>query len=124
MDVNNPNTANTWIGDDGSAIHCKRIPIGIWNMDATNVVNVPHGLAGKWKQILSVSVYIRNDNDNLYFSLGEFADFADPLLISGGINQIDNTNIVLRRRTGGGFGFPDFDDGAINRGYVIIMYYQ
>jgi hypothetical protein len=91
----------------------KVVDIGDWNMDATDTVNVVHGLTAS--KIREVSVFIRNDDDS----------FGIPLLCqANNTNAIirGSANIVLSRTTGDIFDNVGYDLTSYNRGWVIIKY--
>ena len=103
----------------------KVIEIGDWNMDTTTVLNtVGHGLPSLvFKNIRTITVIIRNDADSLLFPLDGFDDaLADNLRVNGGVLQLNNTNIILNRRTGGAFDSNLFDSTSFNRGWITIEF--
>lgn len=122
MEFGNPNSANIWVSDDGSKVHCKKISIGIWNMDADESVLIPHGLGANYLNIINCFVAILNDVSSVIYPLYYFQDVADPSLLNGGIQSIGAGGITLMRRVGGSFDNANFDDGAMNRGYIHVMY--
>lgn len=91
--------------------------IGAWNMDSTSSVGVTHGITQN--SIRSIDVVILNDDSNVEHKLSRVDTSGN---IGGGVFSISSTTISLVRTTGGIFDNTGFDDGAINRGYVIITY--
>lgn len=104
------------------ATKTKIIPIGAWNMNASNSKSVAHGIANLDK-IRSVSVMIHDDLGNNYFDLFNYDNGAGN--VSGGITTINSTVIGLICTAGGHFNTDTaFDDGVVNRGYVTIRYVE
>lgn len=123
MDVNNPNSANTWVSDDGKAVHIKMIDIGFWDMDSTDWKGIVHGIADH-KKIVFINAYIFGDNGVTYKSLIQYDQIKNNGIFSGGVRAINNVEIELQRVIGGDFDLPAFSNGGINRGTLVIMYYQ
>jgi len=124
MEINNPNTANTWVSDDGTSIHIKRIAIGAWNMDTTASIIVAHGMGVTVRKLLNISVQITDDTQLQINILNRIDITGGDTLVQGGIDTIDPTNVRLWRADASYFDSVDFDNVAINRGYITIMYYQ
>lgn len=124
MEVNNPNSANTWVSDDGRAIHCKVIEIGAWDMDTDSEKTVVHGMAGIITKILSINIFIHDDLLAEVSPLNKFDNNNHPFLVGGGIYTIDNNLIYLRRTTGGLFDSIAFNSILISRGFIVIHYIQ
>ncbi len=93
--------------------------IGDWNMDSSNTVNVAHGLSTVYKNIKSITVTIRDDNDTNYYTIPNFIQATG--IISAGIVSYDSTNIVIGRTTSGFFDSTTFDSTSYNRGWVTII---
>ena len=75
--------------------------IGAWDMTSTASVNISHGLSQtEFKSIKSISVIIRNDNDDMYYPL-EVGNASGTM--AGYVGSIDATNIVLNRFNNGFF---------------------
>jgi hypothetical protein len=101
-------------------IKMKKIPIGVWNMDATMGINVTHGLTDCLKII---GVFVRIFSDALSnSSLERMGDSADPNLLAGGEGSSGLVAVTVNRRTGGYYDSAFFDDATMNRGYVWILY--
>ncbi len=94
----------------------KVLNIGIWNMDLTPSVSVAHGLV--LTKIRTVEATIIADSGTVVYSLR----YSNAPLNSDGNISWGAANIVLVQRVGGFFDGVAFDDGAMNRGYVIIGY--
>ncbi len=106
--------------DNGTVLRKKVIDTGDWDMDATASLNVAHGLsATEWKTVRVVSAIVRNDADNSYVPV-EYATGAG--VANGAISQIDATNVILGRTTGGNFDSTSFDSTSYNRGWVTLEY--
>ena len=106
--------------DNGTVLRTKIITIGDWNMDTTTSVNVAHGLsATEWKTIRVVQAIVRNDADTAYTPV-DYATGAG--VANGAVAQIDATNIILTRVTGGNYDSTAFDSTGYNRGWVTLEY--
>ena len=106
----------------GNNLIAKVIEIGDWDMNAAASHNVSHGIGASYKNIRSVSVIIRDDDDTNYYKLERVQSNG---VIDGGVGRIEGTLIVLERFTGGFFDSSTFDDvGGVagNRGWVTIWY--
>ena len=106
------------INIDNEVTEPKIIEIGDWDMDATALLGVAHGLVD-YKKIRSISVIIRDDSDIVYYPLNYIDDLV-PL--SGGISIIGTTNITLNRITGAKFDSVTFNSTSYNRGWITINY--
>ena len=96
----------------------KVIPIGVWNMVATPSVTVPHGLS--LASIRKAYAIISNDSSTELLPL----DFSESLVSPDGQLYCLVTGTYLTRRATGAFDNINYDDGAMNRGYVTIEYIQ
>lgn len=96
----------------------KVLEIGAWDMDATTSVNVAHGFVSGAANIREVSAIIVADGGASFSPLMGM-DFGGGL---GGTYVADATNIVLSRVVGGSYDSTSYNDGAINRGYIVIKY--
>ena len=96
----------------------KIIFSGDWNMDSNPSLAVAHGLA--YKKIRSVSVIVRNNDDDGYYDLAQFDGTTG--WCEGGITSIDVTNITLARRGTGFFDHTVFDSTTYNRAWITVMY--
>lgn len=108
------------IETDGVKLKTKVIEIGDWNMVLTDFVIVPHGLGSDYVNIRNVRVIIRHDDDPKHFDLAGVIIFGTA--ISGGVAQIDATNVTLMRIIGGQFDATTFNATSFNRGWVTITY--
>ena len=96
-------------------LNTKSIDIGDWDMDATASVNVAHGLT--LTKIRSVSVLIRNDDDDAYLDIIGTGNDIDAYMSS-----IDSTNVVLDRVGTGSFDGVNYDSTSYNRGWIVLQY--
>jgi hypothetical protein len=103
---------------EGDVVFHKVLDIGPWDMGASNIVSIPHGL--DMSKIVSVSAHVYNDDQDLLFPLeaGNTGPGSDPV---GGW-FLNATNLHLFRTDGEYFDSPDFNDLTINRGKVLIHY--
>ncbi|MFA5048664.1 MAG: hypothetical protein WC516_06590 [Patescibacteria group bacterium] len=95
----------------------KKIPIGVWDMNATATVNITHGVA--LNKILSITAMIINDTLSQIFDLVYSSGTAN---VNGSIQSIDGSIVILARHAGAGFTSALYNDGTINRGYVTFKY--
>ena len=87
------------------------VEIGPWDMQALSSVGVNHGLGDK-DLIRSVSAVIIDDSDLIRVMLADGPE--------GAIGFMDDTQIALNRVNGGFFDSANYNDGVINRGFVLI----
>lgn len=99
-------------------LRTKIIEIGDWDMDTDGNKNVTHGLPD-FKKIREVSVVVRNDADDTYYTLPYSASAGTA---GGGVNLISSTIVNIARVTGGAFDTTDFNATTYNRGWVTITY--
>ncbi len=109
--------------DETRPILKKRLDIGEWNMDATNDVNINHGL-GNFKNIKSINGVIRDDSDVNYnpFYAGRTESTPDTQVW---IRLIDESTVKIYRKTGGAFDSVPYNGTAstvANRGFIFIEY--
>lgn len=116
MDVKNP--PNMFIARHGEPVRIAVLPIGSWNMDVQNGVNVAHTITVS--TITHVSAVILHDNNAFSFNL---ISPTTPTNVQGGIS-IWGANISVYRRLAGFFDNANFNDGVMNRGYVTVFYIQ
>lgn len=103
----------------------KIVEIGTWNMDVFGTKTAAHGLPDV-KKIISAQAMIINDAQTLMVPLDALLDETlDTSLYGGSIWLIDSTDINMRRVTSGFFdGTTSYDSDTINRGYIIIEYFE
>ena len=101
----------------------RAVEIGDWNMTATALKNVTHGLADHQK-IRSITVFIRDDSGAASTIYNLFAPFpfGSSNADDGGLDSIGSTNIVLKRKSGGAFDSGFFNSIGYNRGWVFLEY--
>lgn len=102
-----------WSGSD--LIKNRLIDIGTWDMDATVSITKSLGRDISFNSIVGVHLMIRDDAGSTRF---------DASLIKDGIDKIEvnSTDVILTRTTGGFFDTTDFDDTSISRGTILILY--
>jgi len=94
----------------------KVIEIGNWDMDATQMVQIAHGLT--WADIRVVQVGIINDfSFNIYYL--PYASAADAV---GATFQTQAMVIMIIRFSPGFFDSTDFDATPFNRGFITVWY--
>ena len=105
-------------GTSGTALKCKVLPIGVWNMDAISSVGVFHGVTDS--KIRIISVLIVNDSSSSLTPL----NFADTPSGSGTNGSFSSTlgTLVLLRLTGGYFDNVDYNSVLLDRGFITIWY--
>jgi hypothetical protein len=93
-----------------------QIDIGPWDMDASASITVAHGQISK-EAIRSVQCTVFNDAGDTLFS------FSNN---SGGYFQWNDVNIIMTREGGGAslFDNTSFNDGVINRGFLLIFLFD
>jgi flagellar biosynthesis regulator FlaF len=104
--------------DAGTGLQQTLVSIGVWDMDATDSVNVAHGITN-FEDIVSISGVIYNDAIDTSYPfpyIYEPTNRSDLIL-----GVVDATNINLIRKVGGTFDAATFDDGVMNRGYLVIF---
>jgi len=92
--------------DSTNTLATKIIDIGQWDMDATQSVDVPHGLSNK-QSIRSVNVFIRDDATNVFNKLDRRSE-------DGYLGQITDTNIPLFRTASGTWDNVLYDQTSFN----------
>jgi hypothetical protein len=99
----------------------KRLQIGTWDMVTTATKSVAHGLPQS--RILRVDVIILSDAGSgaAYRSLG-WAGAVGYNGIAAGDVQIGATNLDMTREDGMIFDSANFNDGAMNRGWILVDY--
>lgn len=92
----------------------KTIDIGVWDMDATASVSIPHGVTAT--KIRSVQVWIRDDTDSTLRSIWHNDN--------DGYAQVVLTNINIVRVAAKVFDSTSYDltAGSYNRGFIVITY--
>lgn len=99
-------------------VHTKVVSIGAWNMDTTDSVSVAHGLT--LADIIGYTGWILPDNPGIrypipwYDGVGSIADVY--------FSSESSSYIVINRLPGGAFDNTSYDDGAMNRGYLLIFH--
>jgi hypothetical protein len=115
---------------DDYGLRRKTVEIGTWDMDTTADVEIKHGLivGAAWKNVRSIEVTIRNDDDNTYYT--DSTDTSANADAGIEITKIDEDVVYLARATLGTFDSVNFDkvadpgDASIvyNRGWITVWY--
>lgn len=93
------------------------VDIGDWNMDASNTKSVATGIASN--KIRSVTGFVRDDADALYYPIG-YSDGTGTLELWGGAHA--SGSVTLIRLTGGMFDNANYNATSFNRGWLTITY--
>ena len=97
----------------------KVLGIGDWDMDATGLTVVEHGLPDVTK-IRSINVIIQRDDGAAVWELATWDTAGSEM--DGGTRSVDATTIGLARRAGGTFDTSNFNATSFNRGWVTIEF--
>jgi hypothetical protein len=99
----------------------EEMEIGDWDMDITQTLSVTHSLSTtEWKTVRNISVMIRNNDDNSYTPLDTQSFlFAEQ---AGAVMYINQTEIMLYRRTNNYYDTGDYNDTGFNRGWITFWY--
>ena len=89
----------------------KTIDIGSWDMDTDSTKTIVH--RQDWTKIRTLDAMIINDAESTYYQL-----VGD----TRGSNRAQANTLTLSRGSSGTFDTTNFNDTAINRGYVIVGY--
>jgi hypothetical protein len=104
-------------------LYTKIVNIGAWNMNTTAIKNVPHGLGAGFIKIREVSVMIIDDTSASLSPLNRWDSRGlTAMNMSGGVFNIDGTNVGLDADTNGQYQNNAAYTVAANRGWVIIRY--
>ena len=90
----------------------KTVEIGSWDMETNNLISVTHGLSVAPSSVREISALIRSDNGVNVFSFEIASNFIN----------YGSTTILMGRTDLGLFDSSAFNDGSINRGFVIIRH--
>ncbi len=102
-----PIIASGGVQTDGThTLITKIIPIGSWDMDATNLVNVNHGLSN-YKKIRVIGGTIRKDTDDSYSQIG-WSDASGVVDVTCQ-STVGTTQVQVNRRGGGFFDSVNYD---------------
>ena len=94
------------------------IPIGNWDMQATTSITVAHGITGGLSNIRGFTAIILNDNGNFGYKI----DHNNGVLPTAGQITASDVYIGLQRVSGSFFDDANFNNGTINRGYIVVDY--
>jgi cytoskeletal protein CcmA (bactofilin family) len=106
-------------GSSGTALKCKIVNIGDWNMDTTSSVTVAHGLGASWSNIRHVGLVLRNDANDTIYPSSNVTGASNPAVY---VVECDSTNVQINRATSGFFDTTDFNSTSYNRGWLVIWY--
>ena len=123
MTIKNPPVADRIKDQTGATLLCYRYEIGIWNMDSIAEIAVPHNLASKFIDVVSISGVIINDAQDSVNPFGRMQGSTNGD-VSGSAAFVNDTNIYIRRLTGGVFDSTSFDNPSMNRGYILLWVLQ
>ncbi len=121
--ISNTNT------EDNIIIKTKRIEIGPWDMRNVSYKGVNHGLSTLYKNIISINVMIRNNDNTIIKPLLSPNIYGDGK-IAGAVGPISNSSIGLYLYNGlddksTGFVNNNYrDNGKYNRGYIYLTYFE
>ena len=91
----------------------QELQIGDWDMFATAIVSVTHGLSiDEFESLRDLTVTIKDDPNTTY----HFGSSVDISL------KVNTSGIVLTRTVGGVFDTTDFDSTSYNRGFITFTY--
>jgi len=123
-----PSDQSTKFDDYG--LRRKTIEIGAWDMDTEADVEIKHGLTvgAAWKNVRSIEVTIRNDDDNTYYT--DSTDTSANADAGIEITKIDEDAVYLARAGAGTFDSVNFNEVAdpgdasivYNRGWITVWY--
>ncbi len=115
---------------DDYGLRRKTVEIGAWDMDTEADVEIKHGLTvgAAWKNVRSIEVTIRNDDDNTYYT--DSTDTSANADAGIEITKIDEDAVYLARAGAGTFDSVNFNEAAdpgddsivYNRGWITVWY--
>lgn len=122
MNIENPPVFDYLLASGGVQLRCQILPIGVWNMDTTDSINVPFNPPIPVGNIRSISAQVTNDAGNQSYQLTMCTGFGGAMAPQGGIGLSSGTLVQLGRLIGGQFDLPAYGAGGGNRGYVTVFY--
>lgn len=103
---------------NGKLIKTVVYDIGGWDMETDAVKNVNHNI--DLSKVVHVSAVILNDGrDELYHLHVVGVAWKATAYIA-----MYTTQFEMEREAGEFFDKPDFNDGGVNRGYIMVQYYE
>ena len=91
----------------------QELEIGDWDMFATTIISVTHGLSiDEFESLRDLTVTIKDDPNTTYHS-GPSVDIS---------LKVNTSGIVLTRTVGGVFDTTNFDSTSFNRGFITFTY--
>jgi hypothetical protein len=124
MEINNPQVFNRFICSSGQIMHITIIPIGVWDMDATASVDVNHSFGASFTKIIECIGMIFEDGNVSITPMNQGVDPVTKGYMGAFVSGINSTIISLQRRPAGAFDNTAYNDGVMNRGYLIIKYIE
>ena len=106
------------VEENGQIMMPLKVALPIWNMDATVEITAPHSVGFYWESIFYVIACIDSDDRATKHVLP--CPSSDGANVDAWIDRMDDTNVYLRRRTGGRFDNASYDDGLLSRGYMTL----
>lgn len=99
----------------------KTIEIGNWDMISTGNTSIPHSLSStEWKTVTDIFGVIIDDAQTTHYLTNDgvinITPFSDINIL------VTDTYVYIYRYLSGTFNNSNFNDGAINRGFVSFMY--
>lgn len=114
---------NRFQTDDGKIFTPKLLSIGTWNMDTLNNKVVSHGLGVDVKYAFCIGMNIYSDA-----GLVHTMPFSDPLTpdydMHVFIGAISSTTLNVFRKAGGFFDHVDYSDPGVERGNILLLYWE
>ncbi len=111
-----------YVSDGVEELAHQTIPLGEWNMNATDQLNVLHAIPKE--KIKKISVTLRNDAGSQWYDLLTL-NGENSTSVAGAVALFSDTTIVLTRRSAGHFDQAIFDATAstvANRGFCMVEF--
>lgn len=117
MKTFNP-VSNATLENNGKLIKTVVYEIGGWDMVTIAVKNVNHSI--DISKVVNLSVVLFNDGrDELYH-----IHIVGPTWHATAYIAMYPTEFELEREPGGFFDSPDWNNNGINRGYIMVQYFE
>lgn len=106
------------------AVRRKVINIGVWDMDATASITIEPAITGLDETtVRSFHAFIVNDAGTAIYNLCHGNSVTSlPGNILAGVNMSGDFIFTLSRAAASLYDSTSFNDGAMNRGYIIVEY--
>ena len=118
MRINNPPILDHIIEKNAITMRCKKINIGVWDMDGSSSISRTHGLT--ITKIVNISVVLFEDSETELVPLDTSNNTTSPQ----GWWVVATTTIWLERLAGGRFNDFAYSSTGINRGFIFIWYME